>query len=176
MENNDAIEEVEDRFPEEVTEDVDGLLWLGHLEEVIDFCGHEFVIRTLRLEEEMIAGLLTKEYADTMSETKAFVTAQIALSLVSVDGDEDFCPPIGPNLKDHARARFKYISKNWYEPTVAFIYTKYADLVERQANAIREMDFLSRESLSSFTDSPAFSTKKEDSPLAAEIMDLLEDE
>lgn len=173
---NSVVEENEDRFPEEVSEIVDGLLWLGYLDDTIEFCGHEFVIRTLRLEEEMLAGLLAKEYAGTISEAKAFITAQISLALVSVDGDENFCPPIGPNTKDHARARFNYVAKNWYDPTIAFLYTKYAALVERQADAIREMDFLSRENLDFFTDSQDSLIAKDDSPMAEEIVDLLDQE
>ena len=170
------FEDFDDEFSEDVAESVDGLLWLGYLEDKIEFCGHEFVIRTLRLEEEMLAGLITKEYAESMSEAKAFVTAQVALSLVSVDGDESFCPAAGPSSKDYARARFNYVAKNWYEPTVAFIYTKYADLLERQAESLREMDFLSKESPVSFTDSPSFSTGKVDSPTAEETLNLLEDD
>ena len=176
MEKNSISNEPEDKFPDEVMEDVDGLLWLGYLDDVIEFCGHEFVIRTLRLEDEMLAGLITKEYADTMSETKAFVTAQVALALVSVDGDENFCPPAGPNSKDYARARFNYVASNWYEPTVAYIYTKYADLLERQANAIKETDFLSRKSLASFTASSDSLIEKVDSQAAEEIMGFLEDD
>jgi hypothetical protein len=176
MEEQSFIEESNDQFPDDVAETVDGLLWLGYLEDTLEFCGHEFVIRTLRLEEEMLAGLITKEYSETMSETKAFVTAQVALALVSVDGNEDFCPAAGPSSKDYARARFNYVAKNWYEPTVAFIYTKYADLLENQATALREMDFLSRESLGSFMASPDSLIPKADSQTVQEIMELLEED
>jgi hypothetical protein len=31
--------ESKDGFPDEVVEDVDGLLWLGHLEDSFEFCG-----------------------------------------------------------------------------------------------------------------------------------------
>jgi hypothetical protein len=175
MEEQSIVDSSEDRFPDDVIEDVDGLLWLGYLDSVIEFCGHEFVIRTLRLEEEMLAGLLTKEYSESMAETKAFVTAQVAMALVSVDGDEDFCPPAGPNKKDYARARFNYVASNWYEPTVAFIYTKYAELLDKQASVIKEMDFLSRSDLGSFLASPSSLIAKADSQTTEEILDLLDD-
>jgi len=176
MEDQSFVSEAEDGFPEEVSEDVDGLLWLGYLEDEFEFCGHEFVIRTLRLEEEMTTGLLSKEYAESMSEAKALITAQIAMSLIAIDGREDFCPAIGPNKKDHARARFNYIASHWFEPTLAFVYSKYADLIERQRACIREMDFLSRESLNTFMDSPSFLKKKVDSQMTGEIMDILDSE
>lgn len=176
MEEQSSVEASDDRFPEEVIEDVDGLLWLGYLDAEVEFCGHDFVIRTLRLEEEMLASLMTKEYSNSMAETKAFITAQVALALVSVDGDEDFCPAAGPNKKDYARARFNYVASNWYEPTVAFIYTKYAELLERQSVVLKEMDFLSRSDLSSFMGSPSSLIAKEDSQTAEEILDLLDEE
>lgn len=175
MEENSFEEVVEDRFPDEVADDVDGLLWLGYLEDIVDFCGHEFVIRTLRLEDELLASLVSKEYIDTLGQAKAWVAAQVALALVSVDGDEAFCPPAGPNKKEYARARFKYVSNNWFEPTINYIYSKYAELIERQAKALEEMENLSKESRITFMASPDSLTDRADST-AEEIMDLLEDE
>jgi hypothetical protein len=175
MEENSFEEVIEDRFPDEVVDDVDGLLWLGYLEDVVEFCGHEFVIRTLRLEEEMLAALVSKEYIDTLGQAKAWIAAQVALALVSVDGDDSFCPPAGPNKKEFARARFKYVSSSWFEPTVNYIYSKYAELIERQATALEEMENLSQESRTIFTASPDSLTDKADS-IPPEIMDLLEDE
>ena len=88
-----------DEFPDEVNEDVDGLIWLGYLEDVVDYCGHEFVIRTLRSEEQLLASLVTKEYTDTLGQAKAWVAAHVGLALVSIDGDEDLCPKASFNKK-----------------------------------------------------------------------------
>jgi hypothetical protein len=173
MEENRILEE-EDRFPDEVVEDVDGLLWLGYLEDVVDFCGHEFVIRTLRLEEEMLAALVSKEYIETLGQAKAWIAAQVGMALISVDGDENFCPQANPNKKDYARARFQYVSKNWFEPTVNYIYSKYADLIERQVKALEEMENLSQGSQDIFMASPEFSTDRADS-LPPEIMEFLDE-
>lgn len=164
-----------DGFPEEVVNDVDGLLWLGFLEDSFEFCGHEFVIRTLRLEEEMIAGLAASDYKDTISRAKAWVAAQVGMALVSVDGDEDFCPPAGPNRKDFARARFQYVSGKWYEPTINYIYAKYVRLLERQEAIMEEMENLSKEGRISSMVSPDSSIQRPDSTQEAEIMDYLED-
>jgi hypothetical protein len=172
----DLMEEsFEDSFPESVIEDVDGLLWLGYLEDTVDFCGHEFVIRTLRLEEEILAGLITKDYVETLAQAKAWVAAQIGLSIVSIDGDENFCPPAGPNKRDYARARFNYVTSNWYEPTINYLYSRYTALLEKQLMAIEEMENLSQGSRITFTASPDSSIDKADS-IAPEIMDLLEDD
>jgi hypothetical protein len=170
------VEENVDRFPDEVVQDVDGLLWLGFLEETVEFCGHEFVIRTLKLEDEMLAGLATKDYKDSVSQAKAWVAAQVGMALVSVDGDESFCPQAGPNKTDYARARFKYVTSNWYEPTINYIYVKYLELLERQEMVLREMENLSQEGRISYMASPDSSTKKADSMPEAAIMEFLEDE
>lgn len=173
MEENSLLEENEDRFPDKVNEDVNGLLWLGYLEDTVEFCGHEFVIRTLRLEDELLASLVSKDYVDTLGQAKAWIAAQVGLALVSVDGDEDFCPPAGPNKKEFARGRFQYISSNWFEPTVNYIYGQYGNLVQRQAEALEAMENLSQESRISFMASPDSSTDRADS-MSPEIMELLD--
>jgi len=165
-----------DEFPDEVNEDVDGLIWLGYLEDVIDYCGHEFVIRTLRSEEQLLASLVTKEYTDTLGQAKAWVAAHVGLALVSIDGDEDFCPKASFNKKDFARARFQYVTGKWFEPTINRIYNAYSDLLERQAIVLEEMENLSQESRISFTASPDSLIPKADSQTVQEIMDLLEED
>ena len=165
-----------DRFPDEIVDDVDGLIWLGYLEDTIDYCGHEFVIRTIRSEEQLLAALVTKEYTETLGQAKAWVAAHVGLALVAIDGDEDFCPQAGFSKKDYARARFKYVTSKWYEPTINRIYEAYADLLARQAEVLEEMENLSQESRISFMASPDSSNLKADSSTAMEIMEMLEEE
>jgi hypothetical protein len=165
-----------DEFPDEVNEDVDGLIWLGYLEDVVDYCGHEFVIRTLRSEEQLLASLVTKEYTDTLGQAKAWVAAHVGLALVSIDGDEDFCPKASFSKKDFARARFQYVTGKWFEPTINRLYNAYSDLLERQAAVLEEMENLSQESRISFTASPDSLIPKADSQTVQEIMELLEED
>ena len=169
------VEEV-DRFPDEVVDDVDGLLWLGFLEDTVEFCGHEFVIRTLKLEDEMLAGLVTKDYKDSVSQGKAWIAAQVGMALVSVDGDANFCPQAGSSKTNYARARFQYVTKSWYEPTVNYIYVKYLELIERQEFVLSEMENLSQEDRISYMASPESSTEKADLMPEAEIMEYLEED
>ena len=102
-------------FPEEVQDAIDGLLVLGHLEKEIEWCGHTFVIRTLKAGEELQASALSKEYLESFGQVLAYAMSNIALSLVSVDGDENFCNPLGPGDKAYARSRFNYVA-DWYGP------------------------------------------------------------
>ena len=165
-----------DEFPEEVNDDVDGLIWLGYLEDVVDYCGHEFVIRTLRSEEQLLASLVTKEYTDTLGQAKAWIAAHVGLALVSIDGDEEFCPKASFSKKDFARARFQYVTGKWFEPTINRLYNAYSDLLERQAVVLEEMENLSQESRISFTASPDSLIPKADSQTVQEIMELLEED
>lgn len=162
-----------DSFPDDIKEDVEGLIWLGHLEEEFEFCGHTFVMRTLKAEEEMNASLVAKEYFESLAQAKAQAWANIALSLVSVDGDEDFCPPIGPDKVAYARARFKWVVSKWYWPVGEFLFTKFTELAVRQLRAVEAVQDLSKGDLQAFTPSVDSSTDPGDSE-SPEILDLLD--
>lgn len=150
-------------FPDQVREDVEGLAWLGYLEDAFDFCGHHFVLRTLKGEEELLASIVCKEFVETLGQARAWVWALIAMALVSVDGDENFCPPIGPNKRDYARARFQYVTGRWYWPLASYLNGRYAGLIERQTEAIRSFEDLSQGSLPTFTPFVGSSTDTGDS-------------
>jgi hypothetical protein len=132
-------------FPEEVREDVEGLLLLGAISETVEFCGHEFTLRTIRIREELAAANAAKPYRESIKEAQAVMTAEIGMALEVVDGDESFCPQAGPSLDRFAEARFNYVSSNWYWPTIEFLYSEFAKLKNRQVAAIRAMqDFQTR--------------------------------
>lgn len=126
-------------FPDEVRQDVDGLIWLGHLQDTLFYAGHEFVLRTLRGDEELLASIVSKEFIESMGQAKAHVWATLALALVAVDGQEDFCPQINPNRRDFARARFNYVTR-WYWPTAVALYEKYTALLERQVESLKAVE------------------------------------
>lgn len=163
MEETSVFEEEQsplDAFPDQVQKDVDGLAWLGYLEDEFDFCGHHFVIRTLRGDEELLAALVSKEFTETIAEAKASIWATVALALLVVDGDEDFCPPVGRSEKEYARGRFRYVTSRWFWPTAIYIFNRYSALVERQLEAIQALEDLSPRSRITSTPSPDFSTDK----------------
>ena len=134
-----------DQFDERIREEVEGLIWLGHLEDSFEFCGHRFVIRTLKADEELAASLVAKDYEDTpIGQSKAWSAANVALALVSIDGDENFCPPTGPDPQAYAQARFNWITQKWYPPVIAFIFARYMELVARQLETIEVIKNLSQ--------------------------------
>lgn len=129
-----------DAFPEDVRADLDGLIWLGYLEDQFSFCGHDFVIRTIRGDEELMAGLVTKDYVETLGQAKAHVWATVAMCLAAIDGTQDFCPQATPNKKEYARARFQWVSTNWFWPLALFVYNRYTDLLQRQGEALEALE------------------------------------
>lgn len=147
MENFDMFDmggeaqEIED-FPQEIQENVEGLMFLGELYDDFNFCGHHFVIRTLRGDEELLAALVCKEFTETVGQARAWIWALVSMCLVSIDGDENFCPPLTNNKRDYARARFQYCTRNWFWPLAVHINQKYAELQQRQDEAMARVEDL----------------------------------
>jgi hypothetical protein len=163
-------------FPTEVRENVEGLMFLGYLEDSFEFCGHQFVIHTLRGDEELLAGLITKDFVNTMSAEKAWVWALVSLCLAVVDGDPDFCPRISKSDRDYARQRFQYCTKKWLWPLAVHIHNKYAALLTKQNEAMEAMEDLSQGNPTTFTPSVEFSKEEgaSEEPPVEEIMDYLD--
>lgn len=136
-----------DEFPPEVSEAVDGLAWLGHLETTVHFCGHSFTLQTLKAGEELEASLLAKEFQETFGQVKAQAWAHLAMAVVAVDGNYDFCPPIGPDIRKHGQAKFSYITSNWYWPIGEYLFGEYVQLVQRQVEALDALEDLSSRNL-----------------------------
>lgn len=151
-------------FPEQVQNDINSLMWLGYLEDSFEFCGHSFTLATLRGDDELNSGLVVKEYAETFSQARAYAWAKIALALVAVDGDANFCPPIGPDKREFARTRFKWVTERWYWPVAEFLYSRYTALELRQIEAIEAVQGLSTGSPPPSTPSPDSLNDKGDSP------------
>lgn len=163
-------------FAPEVQEAVEGLLWLGHIEEEFEFCGHTFVLRTLRGDEDLAAAKVSKEYLETFGQLAGMAWATVALALVSVDGDEAFCPPIGPDKEAFARARFKYCTSRWYWPLAEYLFASYEGLRKKQTDAIQAVQDLSHRGPQTFSPSADSSNEQGDSEIPPEILALMQED
>lgn len=139
-----------DEFGPEVSESIDGLLHLGEISSEIEFCGHTFGLRTLRADEEIASAKVVESYRETLKEAEAWAAAQVGMALTHLDGNPDFCPAIGPDKVSFARARFQYVTSNWYPPTINYLYGEYVKLLEKQIAAIRAAQDLSPRSQPTF--------------------------
>lgn len=147
------------KFPPEIVQAIDGLLWLGYLEQEVTYGGHTFVLRTMKGAEELEAALIAKDYLDSLGASKANAWAQVAGALISVDGREDFCIPLGPDKKQYTRDKFNYITQNWYWPIGLKLFDEYTKLIEKQAQALEAVEDLSRRTLSNSSAFSESSTK-----------------
>jgi hypothetical protein len=130
------MSETFDAFPEEVRDDVESLESLGYLEDSFEKWGHSFTLRTLKGDEELAASVVSKPFVDTLGQGKAWAWANVALALAEVDGDPEFCPPIGPDTLEFARGRFRYCTKKWHWPIAEFLFSKFVALQKRQVEAL----------------------------------------
>ena len=144
-----------------------GLTYIGHLEKEVDFCGHTFRMRTLYPSEKAAVSMVVQPWRGSISEGEVWANAQVALALQSVDDIGDFCPPVGPDLNDFARTRLGYVTKQWYQPTLAFLYARYLELESEALDGIRELqDFSERNRVPS---PPSPDSLTEPDTLGAEI-------
>lgn len=139
--------EPEVEFDPAIAAEVEGLIHLGEVYDDVEYAGHSFGLRTLTVGEEIAAAKVIQNFRDTIKEPEAFATAQVALALTHVDGDEEFCPQAGPSKEAFAKARFNYVASNWYWPTIEALFQEYVRLKEKQIEAIRKVQDLSRGSL-----------------------------
>lgn len=150
---SDAVESVADEgidplslFPPEIQRPVEGLMYLGQLTEDVSFCGHTFGLRTLKPQHKFAISQVLQPYRNTVMEVDVFQTLHVGLALTHVDGDQNFCPPIGPSVEDLARARLDFIGNaehGWYEPTIEFLWTRFVLLEAISGKAIQDLHSLS---------------------------------
>lgn len=119
------------------------IVHIGHLNKVFDWNGHQFEVRTLKIDEELGIGQLVKEYNETIIEEKAVAVAIAAASLVSING-KPFMPRFDEESSlQNIRDRFNYIRKNWHWPVIEVINTEYLQLINEMYETIRESQNLS---------------------------------
>ena len=119
--------------------DFHGLLKLGYLSSTFSWCGHRFVIHTLRTDEELIISSMIREWQDTVGGTKAYAAAMVAMCVDFVDG-QPLPIPLGEDTRSDrwARERFNYVQR-WYPWTIDAIFEEYNVLEARVKKVILEM-------------------------------------
>lgn len=137
-----AAEETENKtgpFDERYKEDFEGLAFLGALEARFDYIGHRFHIRTLTTDEILAVARIVKDFEGTIGDAKAYATAMVALSVVSVDGKG--LPHPYEESTDYAWAyeRFNYVKAKWFPFTIDYVYERYLLLENRVRNVLIEM-------------------------------------
>lgn len=154
-------------FSPAVREPVIGLTYLGQLERTIDFAGHQFVIKTLRPSERSAVAAAIEPWKGTYAEATAFSNGLVGLSLISIDGEENFCPPASPEITSFARARLNYLTNpetGWYQATLDYLYGQHLELEQEVLNALEEFQNLGQRNLQRSQRSAGSSIKPDTSP------------
>lgn len=121
-------------------QDFHGLLKLGYLTSTFDWCGHRFVIKTLRTSDILVSAMLIKEWQDTIGGSKAYATSMVALCTELVDG-RPLPIPLGEdpaNPMAWAHQRFNYVQQ-WFPWTIDAVLNEYNTLERRVIEVIRQM-------------------------------------
>ena len=131
-------------FDERYAEEFNGLMFLGALSKTFEWVGHTFTVRTLMTDDYLAVGFLTKEYAGTIAETRAYTTAVVALALQAVDG-QPLPTPVATHDNNYAWAyqRFAYVRSRYFPPVVDMIYNEFLVL---EAKAQRVLDMMGKAS------------------------------
>ena len=149
-------------FSEEIRIPVAGLMHLGYLTETVNFCGHTFVLETLRPYVKYAIAQALEPYRNTLQEPEVYAALHVGMALSSIDGVSDFCPPTGGNLREFVDARLRWITTEtgWFQPTINFLYANYLNLENKAQAALMELQNLSEGNRDISPPSPGFSVER----------------
>jgi hypothetical protein len=126
-------------FDQRYSEAFQGLTYIGSLTHAFSWLGHEFVIRTLGVDEQLAVAQVAATYKDG-GEQLAYATAVVAMCVVTVDGEE-LPTPIGEDQKlaEWAHLRFGFVKANWFQHTINHVWAEYLQLEDKVAQVIEAM-------------------------------------
>lgn len=138
----DGAEPEEEPLPEfdpRWSQAFEGLLFLGKLQKTFTWMGHKFLIRTLVTDEVLEVGLLHAQYVNTLADVKAYQAAVVAACVVKVDDQPPPIPITDEESDTPLAARFNYVLKHWFPPTLDVIYEEYLQLEDTVNKVIAAM-------------------------------------
>jgi hypothetical protein len=129
-----------EEFPH-VSQDIEGLMFLGRLTSSFVLYGHSFSLQTLTRGEKLAITQYVKDYEDTIGLTDALQTGFLALALTEVDG-RPISIPLSPD-QDNPLVRlhrnFPVVSR-MYDQVLEALYAEYSKLLIRQAQAFQVLE------------------------------------
>lgn len=130
----------EEESVEEVSADVQALLQIGYLTDTFEFAGRQYLIRTLKIGEELQVGLISQKWVGTIDEGRAYVTAVLAAAIQTVNG-KPLIVSLGPSdEKILIDRKFEYLLEEYYWNSIKELYNSYyKPLLDRQIEAFEEI-------------------------------------
>lgn len=130
----DADTKFDPRYREAFT----GLMYIGYLEKTVTIYGHTFDLQTPSQNERLEAGILHKQYINSLSSEIAWAAITVSLYLRSVDG-QPLPEPIGP--KDSGLSdRFFWVINNLKNVVIQQVYEEALILDSDVAEVLEELD------------------------------------
>lgn len=128
-------------FDPRYRDDFTGLVHIGALSRTVDVFGHRIKLRTLKRNELLAIGEITRPYLATLSEAKAYTTAVVSMAIMTVDGRELPTLPLGDGsqIVSWAQSRFDWVGDQWHDTVVDVIYNHYLVLAETVNRVIEAM-------------------------------------
>lgn len=134
----ERIVENEREISPRTRDNIETLLSRGKLTSTVVYAGHEFVIRTLTIGEELSVAEICRQYDDTIVQARALATATVAAAIESIDG-MPLMHSIGPDESMAIRQKFNFIKSKWYWNIIGHIYQEYLALLQQQLIAFEEL-------------------------------------
>lgn len=133
-----------DTFPGEWRDDFRGLAFLGYLTDVVTIPQHEFVLKTLSVGEKIQVSQIVRPHEGTLGYGKAFKTAIVAASLVSIDGEAIM---VAEKKVSVILQKYRYVVNTFYEPIVDLLYLRCVQLENRQLEVMKELGVFNNETV-----------------------------
>jgi hypothetical protein len=145
--------ELQEDVPEEENQDLStfdprykdpfvGLLYLGSLKKTVKLYGHEFKIETPSQRARIEAGVLHKEFVNTLSAEIGWASLTVASYLQSVDGNP-LPAPISTNLRDTGVSdRYDWVVDNLRQPVILALFEECLILDAAAQDALNELSRL----------------------------------
>lgn len=113
-----------------------GLLFLGRLEKTFTKWGHTFVVKTLTTEELAEISLFMQRYEGTRAQNAIYQSAQVAASVVTVDGHP---LPLPLGAESGLTHRIEWVMRNWMPAVREVLWEEVFDLETRTRDVLAAM-------------------------------------
>lgn len=144
---NESEEQVESLVEEQETTTLDkeerdtfqSLLTIGQTTKKVDVLGHPVVLKTMTVTDELMVGLESKIYKGSEAFPRAYQSAVVAASVVTVDGRQLYIP-ISPE-ESESEVFQKKLEKvhSLYPLVVSEIYRNYLEVEKEFAQLAKKL-------------------------------------
>lgn len=139
VKSSDEEGQLPEEFDPKHRDAFNGLMFIGALTSSFTFLGHKIKIKTIGIDDLLEVGLITAKYKGTLGESRAYSTAMVAASIISIDG-KPLPQPLTTDPADTPLSNsFEYVRTYYFPPVVDAIYLEYLELEAQVERIIASM-------------------------------------